>query len=112
MAFFDKVFFHIFYGGETMKSLCNKVMIFVSTFFLNTIAVFAVDTSNRTGLKLLLGILEIIRSFSWVVIAFAIGMFLFSLRDQNAPMKSSALKIFGVGIFMNALLGIAHVVLH
>lgn len=74
----------------------------------NVKCVFA-DNSNRMDMKLLEGILIFLQSCSYFFFAIGIGMFIYSIKDQDGSKKVDSIKIIGVGLLLYVLKHIARV---
>lgn len=91
-----------------MKSKLNYVMLTTGISISNALSVYA-DNSNRLDMKLLEGILIFLQSCSYFFFAISIGMFIYSMKNEDGSRKMESLKIFGVGLILYALKHIAKV---
>lgn len=65
------------------------------------------EESERLDRVMLEGILTFLRYTSWPILTIAIGMFIYSMKNEDAAMKTDSLKIMGLAVFLNSLILIA-----
>lgn len=65
------------------------------------------EESERLDQVMLEGILTFLRYTSWPIMAISIGMFIYSMKNEDGAMKTDSLKIFGLAVLLYSLLIIA-----
>jgi len=98
----------------------SKLKFLMMTTFLSLTQIFAAyadlnltfgeDSKNLMANRLLAGILSFLQNCAFIMFAFALGMFVYSMKNEDGAKKTDSLKIFGVGLLLIALKTIASVV--
>lgn len=72
---------------------------------------FEFESQDKTLManRFLAGILAFLQKCSFVMFVFALGMFLYSVSNEDGAKKTDALKLFGVGLLLFGLKIVAEV---
>lgn len=87
-----------------MKKMINKFS-FLFT-LITPFYVYAAD-AERLDRIMLEAILTFLQYVSWPILAIAIGMFIYSIKNEDGAGKTDSIKVFGLAIFLQSLLFIA-----
>lgn len=88
----------------------KKVKLMIPFFLMPILTGCVAENASRTGQmdhKYMKAILMFIRSFSFPVLAFGIGMLCLAIKDGEANSKVRAIKIIGTSFLMFSLLSFA-----
>ena len=87
-----------------MKKMLRRIS-FISI-LMSPFATYA-EESERLDQTMLEGILTFLRYTSYPILVIAIGMFIYSMKNEDGAMKTDSLKVFGIAVFLYSLLIIA-----
>ena len=87
-----------------MKKIMKRVL-FLFTFLIPFNSYAA--NEERMDRVMLEAILTFLQYASWPILAIAIGMFIYSIKNEDGAMKLNSLKIVGLAIFLQSLLFVA-----
>lgn len=87
-----------------MKKMVRRIS-FISI-LMSPFATYA-EESERLDQTMLEGILTFLRYTSYPILVIAIGMFIYSIKNEDGASKTNAIKIIGLAVFLYSLLPLA-----
>ncbi len=91
-----------------MKESFEKVILMITIMLNNQLIAYA-GTSKRMDKQLLEAILIFLQSCSYFMLVLSIGMFFYSIKNEDGAKKTDSLKVFGISLLLMSLRKIAEV---
>lgn len=92
-----------------MKSKLKCIITTAIITFNNLFFVYADEEPTRMDKQLLAGICVFLRSASYLMLVFGIGMLIYSIKETDGAKKVESLKLFGLGLILYISKNIAEV---